>query len=205
MAFDLPDGGGYRVGMAVFMIIGRPLRVLVVDADRRPVIGKFLDDPAVLRASGLDFKEVIRLSDEPEIRGSEKCAFPCSEHQHPSFRRLLRGRWDVSINCFFISVCLLYFSAAVFGSALWGSAMLNQVPQIIHSYLRHKMYKLSIRFLYSLCPLKNGPAASSHMPRALLSVFISGWRDPGKSIRFSFPGRISAAPTGMRLSHPPHL
>ena len=87
MAFDLADGGGYRVGMAVFMVIGRPLRVLVVDADRIPVIGKFLDNPAVLRASGLDLKEVIRLADESEIRGSEKCAFFCNEHQHPSFRR----------------------------------------------------------------------------------------------------------------------
>ena len=77
--------------MAVFMVIRRPLCVLVVDADRIPVIGKFLDDPAVLRASGLDLKEVIRLADEPEVRGSEKCAFFCSEHQHPSFRRPLRG------------------------------------------------------------------------------------------------------------------
>ena len=188
--------------MAVPMVVGRPLRVLVVDADRIPVIGKFLDDPAVLRASGLDLKEVIRLADEPEVRGSEKCAFFRSEHQHPSFRRPLRGRRAVSINCFFIGVCLLYFSAAVPGSALWGSAMLNQIPQIIHSYLRHKMHKLSIRFLCSLHPLKNGPAAHGKMPRALLSVFISGWRDRAKSIRFSFPGRISAAPTGMRLSRP---
>ena len=78
--------------MAVSVVISRPLRVLVVDADRIPVIGKFLDNPAVLRASGLDFKEVIRLADEPEIRGSEKCAFFRSEHQHPSFRRPLRGR-----------------------------------------------------------------------------------------------------------------
>ena len=77
--------------MAVFMIIGRPLCVFVVDADRIPAIGKFLDDPAVLRASGLDFKEVIRLADGPEIRGSEKCVFFRSEHQHPSFRRPLRG------------------------------------------------------------------------------------------------------------------
>ena len=176
MAFDLADGEGYRIGIAVPMVVGRPLRVLVVDADRIPVIGKFLDDPAVLRASGLDLKEVIRLADEPEVRGSEKCAFFRSEHQHPSFRRPLRGRQVVSINLFVISVCLLYFSAAVPGSALWGSAMLNQVPQIIHSYLRHKMHNLSIRFLCSLRPLKNGPAASSPLPQALLSVFISGWR-----------------------------
>ena len=54
VALDLPDGGGYRVGMAVLMVVGRPLRVLVVDADRIPVIGKFLDDPAVFGASGLD-------------------------------------------------------------------------------------------------------------------------------------------------------
>ena len=46
--------------MAVPMVVGRPLRVLVVDADRIPVIGKFLDDPAVFGASGLDLKEVIR-------------------------------------------------------------------------------------------------------------------------------------------------
>ncbi len=176
MAFDLADGEGYRIGIAVLMVVGRPLRGLVVDADRIPVIGKFLDDPAVLRASGLDLKEVIRLADEPEVRGSEKCAFFRSEHQHPSFRRPLRGRQVVSINLFVISVCLLYFSAAVPGSALWGSAMLNQVPQIIHSYLRHKMHNLSIRFLCSLRPLKNGPAASSPLPQALLSVFISGWR-----------------------------
>lgn len=58
--------------MAMFVIVGRPLRVLVVDADRMPVIGKFLDDPAVLRASGLDLIEVIRLADEPEIRGCKK-------------------------------------------------------------------------------------------------------------------------------------
>ena len=106
--------------MAVLMVVGRPLRVLVVDADRRPVIGKFLDNPAVFGASGLDLKEVIRLADEPEVRGSEKCAFFRSEHQHPSFRRPLRGRRAVSINCFFIGVCLLYFSAAVSGSAPLG-------------------------------------------------------------------------------------
>ena len=106
--------------MAVPMVVGRPLRVLVVDADRIPVIGKFLDDPAVLRASGLNLEEVIRLADEPEIRGSEKCAFFCSEHQHPSFRRPLRGRRAVSINCFFIGVCLLYFSAAVSGDTPLG-------------------------------------------------------------------------------------
>ena len=191
--------------MAVLMVVGRPLCMLVVDADRIPVIGKFLDDPAVLRASGLDLKEVIRLSDEPEVRGSEKCAFPCSEHQHPPFRRPLRGRRAVSINCFFIGVCLLYFSAAVFGSALWGSAMLNRIRQIIHSFLRHKMHKLSVRSLCSLHPQQNRPAASSQMPRALLSVFISGLRGQAKSTRFSFPDRISAAPTGMRLSHPPPL
>ena len=120
MALDLPDGGGYRAGMAVPMVVGRPLRVLVVDADRIPVIGKFLDDPAVFGASGLDLKEVIRLADEPEVRGSEKCAFFRSEHQHPSFRRPLRGRRAVSINCFFIGVCLLYFSSAVSGSAPLG-------------------------------------------------------------------------------------
>ena len=120
MALDLADGRGYRIGVAVLMVVGRPLRVLVVDADRIPVIGKFLDDPAVLRASGLDLKEVIRLADEPEVRGSEKCAFPCSEHQHPSFRRPLRGRLAVSINLFVISVFLLLFSAAVFGSAPLG-------------------------------------------------------------------------------------
>lgn len=120
MALDLADGGGYRIGVAVLMIVGRPLRVLVVDADRIPVIGKFLDNPAVLRASGLDLIEVIRLADEPEVGGSEKCAFPCSEHQHPSFHRPLHGRWAVSINCFFISVCLLLFSAAVFGSSPLG-------------------------------------------------------------------------------------
>ena len=147
------------MGMAVLMVVGRPLRVLVVDADRIPIIGKFLDNPAVFGASGLDLKEVIRLADEPEVRGSEKCAFSCSEHQHPSFRRPLRGRRAVSINCFFIGVCLLLFSAAVPGSAPWGSAMLNQAPQIIHSFLRHKMHKLSIRFLCSLHPLKNGPTA----------------------------------------------
>lgn len=72
MAFDLPDGGEYRIGMTVFMVVGRPLRVLVVDADRMPVIGKFLDDPAVLRASGLNLIEVIRLADEPEVRGCKK-------------------------------------------------------------------------------------------------------------------------------------
>lgn len=120
MAFDLADGRGYRAGVAVSVVIGRPLCVLVVDADRIPVIGKFLDDPAVLRASGLDLKEVIRLADEPEVRGSEKYAFFRSEHQHPSFRRPLRGRLAVSINLFDISVCLLYFSAAVFGSAPLG-------------------------------------------------------------------------------------
>lgn len=120
MALNLADGGGYRVGMAVLMVVGRPLRVLVVDSDRIPVIGKFLDDPAMLRASGLDLKEVIRLADEPEVRRSEKCAFLCSEHQHPSFRRPLRGRLAVPINLFIISVCLLYFSAAVFGSAPLG-------------------------------------------------------------------------------------
>ena len=76
------------MGMAVPMVVGRPLRVLVVDADRIPVIGKFLDNPAVLRASGLDLKEVIRLADEPEVRGSEKCAFLCSEHQHPDFVKI---------------------------------------------------------------------------------------------------------------------
>ena len=91
MAFNLADGGRYRAGVVVPIVIGCPLCVLVVDADRIPVIGKFLDDPAVLRASGLDLIKVIRLVDEPEIRGSEKCAFFCSKHQHPSFRRLLRG------------------------------------------------------------------------------------------------------------------
>ncbi len=108
------------MGMAVPMVVGCPLRVLVVDADRIPVIGKFLDDPAVFGASGLDLKEVIRLADEPKVRGSKKCAFSCSEHQHPSFRRPLRGRLAVSMNLFVISVCLLYFSAAVFGSAPLG-------------------------------------------------------------------------------------
>ncbi|GFI29719.1 hypothetical protein IMSAGC013_01106 [Lachnospiraceae bacterium] len=106
--------------MAVLMVVGRPFRVLVVDADRISVIGKFLDDPAVLRASGLNLEEVIRLADEPEVRGSEKCAFFGSEHQHPSFRRTLRGRQAVSINCFFIGMYLLLFSAAVPGSALPG-------------------------------------------------------------------------------------
>ena len=72
MSFDLPDGGGYRAGVAVFMVVGRPFRVLVVDADRMPVIGKFLDNPAMLRASGLDLIEIIRLADEPEIRGCKK-------------------------------------------------------------------------------------------------------------------------------------
>ena len=70
------------------VVVGRPLRVLVVDADRIAAMGKFLDDLAVLRASGLDFVEVIRLADEPEIMGSEKCAFLCSEHQHPPFRAM---------------------------------------------------------------------------------------------------------------------
>lgn len=51
--------------MAVLMVVGRPLRVLVVDADRRPVIGKFLDNPAVFGASGLDLKEAIRLAGNP--------------------------------------------------------------------------------------------------------------------------------------------
>ena len=106
--------------MAVLMVVGRPFRVLVVDADRIPVIGKFLDDPAVFGASGLDLKEVIRLADEPEVRGSEKCAFPCSEHQNPSFRRSLRGRRAVFINLSVIGVCLFYFSAAVFGSSPLG-------------------------------------------------------------------------------------
>ena len=69
MALDLADGGGYRIGVAVLMVVGRPLRVLVVDADRIPIIGKFLDNPAVFGASGLDLKEVIRLADEPEVRG----------------------------------------------------------------------------------------------------------------------------------------
>ncbi len=50
MAFDLPDGGGYRVSVAVPVVVGRPLRMFVVNADRIPVIGKFLDDPAVLGA-----------------------------------------------------------------------------------------------------------------------------------------------------------
>ena len=172
MALDLADGGGYRVGMAVPMVVGRPLRVLVVDADRIPVIGKFLDDPAVFGASGLDLKEVIRLADEPEVRGSEKCAFPCSEHQHPSFRRPLRGRWAVSINLFVISVCLLYFTAAVSGSALWGSAMLNQVPQIIHSYLRHKMHKLSIRFLCSLPTKKRARGTWENAAGPAVCIYI---------------------------------
>lgn len=83
MALDLADGGRYRVGMAVPMVVGRPLRVLVVDADRIPVIGKFLDDPAVFRASGLDLKEVVCLADEPEVRESEKCAFFRSEISIP--------------------------------------------------------------------------------------------------------------------------
>ena len=46
-----------------------------------------------LGISEKDLIEVIRLADEPEVGGSEKCAFPCSEHQHPSFHRPLHGRW----------------------------------------------------------------------------------------------------------------
>ena len=77
VALDLSDGGRHRVCMAVSVVVCRPFRVLVVNTDRMPVIRKFLDNPAVLRASGLDLIEVIRLADEPEIRGSEKCAFLC--------------------------------------------------------------------------------------------------------------------------------
>ena len=185
--------------MAVSVVIGRPLRVLVVDADRIPVIGKFLDDPAVLRASGLDLKEVIRLADEPEVRGSEKCAFFRSEHQHPSFRRPLRGRWDVSINCFFISVCLLLFLPPF----PTGSAMLNRIHGIIHSFLRHKMHKY---FPVALCTLHPQKRACGTWRNAAgpVSCFIPGWCDPVISNRPSFPGRISAAPTWTRLSRLPH-
>ena len=45
------------------------------------------------------------------------------------------------------------FSAA----PLWGSAMLNRIWQIIHSFLRHKMHKLSVRSLCDLHPQKMGP------------------------------------------------
>ncbi|MCI9082163.1 MAG: hypothetical protein HFI70_07645 [Lachnospiraceae bacterium] len=68
MALDLADGGRHCVCVAMFMVVGRPLRVLVVNTDRMPVIRKFLDNPAVLRASGLDFIEIIHLADEPEVR-----------------------------------------------------------------------------------------------------------------------------------------
>ncbi len=184
--------------MAVSVVIGRPLRVLVVDADRIPVIGKFLDDPAVLRASGLDLKEVIRLADEPEIRGSEKCAFFCSEHQHPSFRRPLRGRWDVSINCFFISVCLLLFLPPFPA----GSAMLNRIHGIIHSFLCHKMHKHFIRFLCNLHPQKKWACGTWRNAAGPVSCFIPGSCNPKISSHPSFPGRISAAPTWMRLCRP---
>ncbi len=138
MALNLADCGRNRVGVAVPVVVGRPLRVLVVDADRIAVIGKFLDDPAVPGASGLDFVEVIRLADEPEIRGSEKCAFLFREHQHPPFR----GGQGVFF-CFSISVCLLFFL---------GSAMLNQVRGIIHSFQGHMLHKHFQAFLCNLQP-----------------------------------------------------
>lgn len=70
--------------MTVFVVIVRSLRMFVVDADRIPVIRKFLDDPTVLRAFGLNLIKVTRLANEPEVSGSEKRAFLRSEHQHPS-------------------------------------------------------------------------------------------------------------------------
>ena len=92
MAFDLPDGGADVVGVAVPVVVRRTFCMLVVNSDGIPFKDiRLLDDPAVSGTPGLDFVEVIRLADEPEIRGSEKCAFFRSEHQHPSFRRPLRG------------------------------------------------------------------------------------------------------------------
>ncbi len=123
--------------MAVPVVVGRPLRMFVVNADRIPVIGKFLDDPAVLGASGLDFVEVIRLADEPEVRGSEECAFLCREHQHPPFR----GGQGVSF-CFSISMCSFFL----------GSAMLNQIQGIIHSFQGHRLHKHPAFFLCNLQP-----------------------------------------------------
>lgn len=138
MAFDLADGRQNRIGVAMPVVVGRPLCVLVVNADLIAVIGKFLDNPAVLRTPGLDFIEVIRLADEPEIRGSEKRAFLCREHQHPPFR----GGQGVFFR-FSISVCLLFFL---------GSAMLNQVRGIIQSFQRHMLHKHSQFFLCNLQP-----------------------------------------------------
>lgn len=108
MAFNLSDSGRYRISIAVFMEISCLPCMLVVDVDRIAVMGKFLDDPAVLRASGLDFIEVIRLADKPEIRGSEKCAFLCSEHYPPSFHCPSYDRHNVFF-CFSISISLLDF------------------------------------------------------------------------------------------------
>lgn len=58
--------------MTMFVVIVRSLRMLVVDMDRMPVIRKFLDDPTVLRASGLNLIKVTRPANEPKVRRSKK-------------------------------------------------------------------------------------------------------------------------------------
>lgn len=81
MVFDLSDSGADVPGVAVSVVVRRTFCVLVVNLDGIPFKDiRLLDDPAVSGTPGLDFVEVIRLSDELEVGSGEKGAFLLGEH-----------------------------------------------------------------------------------------------------------------------------
>ena len=63
------------------VIVRCVLGMFVINRDWIPLAGAvFLNDPEVSCASGLDFIEIVCLTDKPEIRGREKPAFFSAEH-----------------------------------------------------------------------------------------------------------------------------
>lgn len=81
MAFDPPDGGADVAGVAVPVVVRRTFCMLVVNSDGMPFKDiRLLDDPEVSGTPGLDFVEVIRLTDEFEIGSGEKGVFLLGEH-----------------------------------------------------------------------------------------------------------------------------
>lgn len=82
MILNLPDGGTDSECVSMPVVIRCAFGVLVVDADRILFIGvRFLDNPAMPGAPGLDFVEVIRFPDEFEIgRGQERVLVGCEHY-----------------------------------------------------------------------------------------------------------------------------
>lgn len=63
------------------VIVRCVLGMFVINRDWIPLAGAvFLNDPEVSCVPGLDFIEIVCLTDKPEIRGREKPAFFSAEH-----------------------------------------------------------------------------------------------------------------------------